>query len=104
MNHVRYGGLPSSDAWDYRYSNGTSSSNSINMFRLYDTSQGKVNFYILYPREGLWNIGLSKFGSENSHSEQKTLMSFSIKSCPDRCSGHGRCVLREDLSERTYYR
>lgn len=56
--YVRFGGLPSLNVWDYSYLNQRSNCNSSSMFKLYLTSQETINLYILYPKTGLWTIGL----------------------------------------------
>ncbi|GMY34039.1 Transmembrane protein like [Fagus crenata] len=88
--YVRLGGLPSLDMWDYRNLDQTSNKNNSNsMFKLYDTSQERINLYILYPTEGLWTIGLRHPVAINNHSSPQTLISILSETCPNQCFGHG---------------
>ncbi|XP_038725441.1 uncharacterized protein LOC120016646 isoform X2 [Tripterygium wilfordii] len=96
--YVRYGGLPSLDMWDYRYSNFTANGNNDSMFKLYDITQERINFYILYPREGPWTIGLRHLVSNLNLSNTQTTMSVSIEICPNQCSGRGTCHSRTDAT------
>lgn len=99
--YSKYGGLASSDSWDY-YANSTSSSNGSAILTLDDSSERKINFYILYAREGLWCFGLKH--PPATHHKQLTTMSISIVGCPKHCSSHGRCHYTMDESGLSFYR
>ena len=102
--YVRLGGLPSLDMWDYRYLDQTSNKNNSNsMFKLYDTSQERINLYILYPT-GLWTIGLRHPVAINNHLSPQTLISILSETCPSQCFGHGSCFYGEEVTESMYYR
>ncbi|XP_057977533.1 uncharacterized protein LOC131164404 isoform X2 [Malania oleifera] len=100
---ARFGGLPSLNMWDYAYSNQTGYSNSDSMFKLYDSSEGKINFYIFYAREGPWSIGIRHPIYMGSPSSIRTIMSVSIESCPYQCSDHGKCQYHKDASGLSGY-
>lgn len=99
--YAKYGGLASIDSWDY-YVNSTSSSNGLKMLALNDSSEGKINFYILYAREGLWSFGLRHPSFVDY--KQRTTMLISLEGCPKRCSSHGQCHYAVDESGLTFYR
>ncbi|KAF8379550.1 hypothetical protein HHK36_028990 [Tetracentron sinense] len=101
--YARFGGLPSLDTWDYYYANRTSTSNGSMFFKLYDSSEGRVNFYVLYAREGTWGLGLRHSVSSGNHSKHQTTMSISIERCPKRCSDQGTCQSAVDASGLTLY-
>ncbi|KAK6935415.1 NGX6/PGAP6/MYMK [Dillenia turbinata] len=96
--YARFGGLPSLNSWDYYYSNQTSSSNNDFMFKFYTQQETQVDLYIFYAREGTWGIGL-----RHKASPPDTTMSVSIKTCPNECSGHGKCNSDYDGSHLTIY-
>ncbi|KAL5727302.1 hypothetical protein ACHQM5_000513 [Ranunculus cassubicifolius] len=99
--YCRFGGLPSLDTWDYYYANKTSSSDGSIFFKLYDSSENTVNFYILYAKEGTWSFGLRHpTGISN---ERHTTMSISSERCPHGCSSHGACQSALDASGLTLY-
>lgn len=104
--YVRFGGLPSLDVRDYYYANHTSSSASHSMFfSLYNSSQEKVDFYILYAREGTWSFGLRQLNDSTAAAKvPPTLISLSLERCPKRCSSHGQCRYAFDASGLTSYR
>ncbi|XP_059658383.1 uncharacterized protein LOC132304660 [Cornus florida] len=89
--YARFGGLPSLYNWDYYYSSKTSNSNNGSMFKLYDSNERRVDFYILYAREGTWNFGLRHPIHIGAPLNPRTTMHISIENCPNRCSGHGTC-------------
>ncbi|XWS46122.1 hypothetical protein CRYUN_Cryun14cG0036500 [Craigia yunnanensis] len=101
--YARNGGLASLDNWDYYYVNKTSSSRGSNFFVLYNSSEEKVDFYILYVREGIWNIALRHLNSTGGTSDGQTTMSISLERCPKRCSYHGDCKFALDASGLTSY-
>uniref|UniRef100_A0A5B7BQZ2 EGF-like domain-containing protein n=1 Tax=Davidia involucrata TaxID=16924 RepID=A0A5B7BQZ2_DAVIN len=101
--YARYGGLPSLDSWDYFYANTTSSSNGSMFFKLYDSSEETVSFYILYARGGTWSFGLRHLNPADSASKAQTTMSISLERCPRRCSSHGTCQSVVDASGLTLY-
>ncbi|OMP00377.1 hypothetical protein COLO4_12736 [Corchorus olitorius] len=100
--YARNGGLPSVDNWDYYYVNKTSSSHG-SFFVLYNSIEEKVDFYILYVKEGIWNIGLRHLYSPSGTSDGQTTMSVSLERCPKRCSYHGECKSALDASGLTSY-
>uniref|UniRef100_A0A7N0V9U2 EGF-like domain-containing protein n=1 Tax=Kalanchoe fedtschenkoi TaxID=63787 RepID=A0A7N0V9U2_KALFE len=101
--YSRYGGLASSQSWDYFYSNSTSNSDGATYYKLYNSSQVLVRFYILYAREGTWTFGLKNLTQTTSTSQSTTRMSISLDSCPSRCSNHGRCRSAIDSSGLTLF-
>lgn len=105
--YIRYGGLPSLENWDYFYSNTTSNSNGSSMsFKLYDSSDDFISFYILYARTGTWSVGIkhSNFSSDELAEEGETTMSISLERCPRGCfSPHGSCKQAVDASGLSLY-
>ncbi len=102
--YARFGGLPSIDSWDYYYANSTRSSDGSMFFMLSNSSKEKIDFYILYVREGIWGFGLRHLNTSSSASKDQTIMSVSLERCPKRCSSHGECRLAFDASGLTSYR
>lgn len=102
--YTRFGGLPSLNNWDYYYANTTRSSDGSMFFKLYNSSREKVDFYILYAREGTWGFGLRYLNISGSASKDQTIMSVSLERCPKRCSSHGECRVSFDASGLTSYR
>ncbi|CAK9156746.1 unnamed protein product [Ilex paraguariensis] len=100
---AKYGGLPSLDTWDYFYANMTSSSNGSMFFKLYDSSEKTVSFYILYVRGGTWSFGLRQLNPASTASASQTTMSISLERCPRRCSSHGTCQSVVDASGLALY-
>ncbi|KAJ1378644.1 hypothetical protein SESBI_47621 [Sesbania bispinosa] len=100
--YARFGGLPSVDSWDYYYVNKTRRSDPSMFFMLYDSSDDKVNFYIMYAREGAWGFGLRHLNTSSS-AKGPTIMSLSLERCPKRCSSHGDCKFSFDASGLTSY-
>lgn len=101
--YARNGGLPSLVNWDYYYINKTSNSHGSTFFVLYNSSEEKVDFYVLYVREGTWNIALRHLNSTGGTSNGQTTMSISLERCPKRCSYHGDCRSALDASGLTSY-
>lgn len=101
--YTRFGGLPSLTSWDYYYANRTSNSVGSMFFNLYNSSEDKVDFYILYVREGTWGFGLKHLDATSSASKVQTTMSLSLERCPRRCSSHGKCENVLDASGLTSY-
>lgn len=102
--YARFGGWPSLDSWDYYYANKTRNSDGSMFFKLYNSSEDKVDFYILYIREGTWTFGLRYLNASAAGSRDQTTMSVSLERCPKRCSLHGECKLALDASGLTSYR
>lgn len=102
--YARFGGLPSLDSWDYYYANSTRSSDGSMFFMLYNSSKEKVDFYLLYVREGTWGFGLRHLNATSSAAKDQTIMSVSLERCPKRCSSHGECRIAFDASGLTSYR
>uniref|UniRef100_A0A1J3JQ93 Transmembrane protein 8B n=1 Tax=Noccaea caerulescens TaxID=107243 RepID=A0A1J3JQ93_NOCCA len=103
--YLRFGGLPTVDDRDYYYVNRTSASRSM-FFSLYNSSQEKVDFYILYAREGTWSLGLRQLNDSTAPAPFRglpTLVSLSLERCPRRCSSHGNCRYAFDASGLTSY-
>lgn len=98
--YARYGGLPSLAIWDY-YFNGTSSTNGSMSLVFNDSSQGRMNFYILYVKEGTWSFGLRNLVL--GPSKDRTTMSVALEGCPRRCSDQGTCHSATDGSGLTFY-
>ncbi|XP_058084278.1 uncharacterized protein LOC131231917 isoform X3 [Magnolia sinica] len=98
--YARFGGIPSLGTWDY-YFNGTSSSNGSMFLALNDSSEGRVNFYILYAKEGTWTFGLRHL--IDSRVKDHITMSFGLEGCPRRCSSQGTCHFPADESGLTFY-
>ncbi|XP_022757409.1 uncharacterized protein LOC111304758 isoform X2 [Durio zibethinus] len=101
--YARNGASPSLVNWDYYYVNKTSSSHGSMFFVVYNSSEEKVDFYILYVREGIWSIALRHLNSTGSTSDGQTTMSISLERCPKRCSYHGDCKSALDASGLTSY-
>ncbi|XP_061361226.1 uncharacterized protein LOC133305107 [Gastrolobium bilobum] len=101
--YARFGGLPSLDSWDYYYANKTRRSDPSTFFMLYDSSDDKVNFYIMYAREGTWGFGLRHLNTSSDSVTGLTIMSLSLERCPKRCSSHGDCKFSFDASGLTSY-
>lgn len=101
--YARFGGMPSLDSWDYYFANRTNSSAGSTFFMLYNSSDEKIDFYILYVREGTWSFGLRHLNS-TSISKDETVMSVSLERCPKRCSSHGECRYAFDASGLTSFR
>ncbi|CAL1375286.1 unnamed protein product [Linum trigynum] len=105
--YVRYSGLPSVDLWDYCYRNhkAEGKNNSI-MFKVYEAAnEGRISFYLLYPKEGDWIVGLrhKHVGSNNySDYDQTSEVFVSIESCPNQCSGYGTCLDKMDASGQDF--
>ncbi|XP_065859655.1 uncharacterized protein [Euphorbia lathyris] len=99
--YARVGGFPSLDNWDYYYANKTRSSDGSPFFKLYDSSEGKVDFYILYSQEGTWTFGLRHLNTINRTSND--IMSVSVERCPRKCSSHGDCKVALDATGLTSY-
>lgn len=102
--YARYGGFPSLGSWDYYYLNNTRSSNGSMFFKVYDSTEKSISFYILYIREGTWCFGLRHLTSVNNGSLDPTTMSISLERCPRKCSFHGTCQSLLDTSGLTLYR
>lgn len=102
--YARFGGLPSIDIWDYFYANSTRSSDGSMFFMMNNSSKEKVDFYILYAREGIWGFGLRHLNTSSSASKDVIIMSISLERCPKSCSSHGDCKLGFDASGLTSYR
>ena len=77
--YARVGGFPSIDNSDYYYANITSSSAGSPFFLLYNSSEDKVDFYILYVQEGFWTFGLRYLNFTNSNSNNQTIMSVLVE-------------------------
>ncbi|KAJ8900609.1 hypothetical protein K2173_025386 [Erythroxylum novogranatense] len=101
--YARFGGMPSINNWDYYYAYKNRSSDGSMFFMLYDSSEQKVDFYILYVKEGTWAFGLRSLSASNSSSLGQTIMSISVERCPKRCSSHGECKVALDASGLTSY-
>ncbi|GAY51476.1 hypothetical protein CUMW_134460, partial [Citrus unshiu] len=97
--YAKSGGLPSLQSWDYYYANRTNNSVGSMFFKLYNSSEEKVDFYILYVREGTWGFGIRHVNTSKS----ETVMSVSLERCPKRCSSHGQCRNAFDASGLTLY-
>ncbi|XP_020261416.1 uncharacterized protein LOC109837535 isoform X2 [Asparagus officinalis] len=98
--YSKHSGLASSDYWDY-YVNSRSSINGSTILALNDSSERKINFYILYPKEGLWSFAVKH--PPLTHHKQQTTMSINIVGCPKHCSSHGQCHYAVDESGGTFY-
>lgn len=101
--YARFSALPSVDNWNYYYSNKTSNSCGNMFFAVYNSSEEKVDFYILYISEGTWNLGLRHPLSSSKPSDSQTTMSVSLERCPKRCSSHGDCKSAFDASGLTLF-
>lgn len=103
--YAKYGGLSSPDSWDYFYVNATSSSNGSMFFKLYDSTEEAINFYILYIKGGIWSFAVRNPGPPKTFSGSETTMSISFERCPKGCySPHGTCQNAMDASGLTLYR
>ncbi|KAG8391856.1 hypothetical protein BUALT_Bualt01G0230500 [Buddleja alternifolia] len=99
--YARYGGLPSLTNWDYFYANSTSNSKGSMFFKLYDSNEEKINFYIVYVRGGTWSLGLRRINPTNSSGQ--TSVSLSLERCPQKCFSHGSCQSILDTSGLALY-
>lgn len=95
--YARYGGLPSLKDWDYFYANPTNNSNGSMFFKLYDSDDDKISFYMLFVRGGTWSFGLRRLSSPSGSASQ-TIISLSLERCPRKCSSHGTCQSVLDTS------
>ncbi|XP_073028873.1 uncharacterized protein [Primulina eburnea] len=100
--YARYGGLPSLKDWDYFYANSTNNSNGSMFFKLYDSDDDKISFYMLLVRGGTWSFGLRRLSSPYGSASQ-TIISLSLERCPRKCSSHGTCQSVLDTSGLTLY-
>ncbi|GJW56380.1 transmembrane protein-related protein [Tanacetum coccineum] len=100
--YVSYGGLPLEDKWDYFYANSTSNSNGSMFFKLYDSDEKTIGFYIVYAKGGTWSFGIKHLTSTNT-SQSQTTMSISVERCPRKCSSHGTCQNVVDMSGLSIY-
>lgn len=102
--YVKYGGLPSLASWDYYYANTMNNSNRSKSFKLYDSGDKLVSFYILYARSGTWSVGIRHSNLSDGSSKGQTTMSISLERCPKRCSSpHGSCETAMDASGLSLY-
>ncbi|GAA0145274.1 cell adhesion molecule [Lithospermum erythrorhizon] len=101
--YAKYGGLPTLNSWDYFYANRTSSSMGSMFFKLYDSNEKSLSFYILYARGGIWSFGLRHTNPSSNTSVSQTTMSISLERCPKKCSSHGSCQSAVDASGLTLY-
>lgn len=102
--YARFGGCPSLDSWDYYYANKTRNSDGSMFFKLYNSSEEKLDFYLLSIREGTWGFGLRQRNDTKIASKDRTTMSISLDRCPKRCSSHGECKFSLDASGLALYR
>ena len=105
--YARFGGYPSLDSWDYYFANKTGNSDGSMFFKLYNSSEEKVDLYILSIKEGTWCFGIRHTnGSDiaSRDSSHQTIMSISLERCPKRCSSHGQCKFALDASGLALYR
>ncbi|KAI3681788.1 hypothetical protein L6452_36593 [Arctium lappa] len=100
--YALYGGLPFEDKWDYFYVNSTSNSNGSMFFKLYDSDEKTVGFYIVYARGGTWSFGIKHLTSSRQ-SQSQTTMSISVERCPRSCSSHGTCQNVVEMSGLSLY-
>ncbi|CAJ1950171.1 unnamed protein product [Sphenostylis stenocarpa] len=101
--YARFGGLPSRDNWDYYYANRTRKSEQSMFFMLYDSSDDKIDFYIIYAREGTWGLGLRHLYTSSDSMKAQTVMSISLEGCPKQCSSNGDCKYSFDASGLTSF-
>ncbi|GMN44976.1 hypothetical protein TIFTF001_014167 [Ficus carica] len=101
--YARFGGCPSLDSWDYYYANKTRNSDGSMFFKLYNSSEEKLDFYLLSIREGTWGFGLRQRNDTKIASKDQTTMSISLDRCPKRCSSHGECKFALDASGLALY-
>lgn len=97
--YAKYSGIPSMDSWDY-HANCTSSSNGSTIMALFDSRERKINFYILYAKEGIWCLGL-KHSSPDQH--KRLTMSINLEGCPKKCSSNGQCHYSTDESGSSFF-
>ncbi|KAL8229767.1 hypothetical protein R6Q57_014667 [Mikania cordata] len=102
--YASFGGLPSEDKWDYFYANSARNSNGSMFFKLYDSDEKTISFYIVYVRGGTWSFGVKHSTPVNAtESQSHTIMSILIERCPRRCSSHGSCQNIVDMSGLSLY-
>lgn len=102
--YAKFGGLPSIDSWDYYYANKSRRSDQSKFYMLYESRDDKVDFYLIYAREGTWGFGLRHLNISSASLKGQTIMSLSLERCPNRCSSHGSCKFSFDSSGLTSYR
>lgn len=103
--YARHGGCPSADSWDYYYVNDTHSSAGSMFFKVYNSSEERVDFDILSIKEGTWGFGLRVLNGSKIASQDPTVMSISLERCPKGCSHpHGECKLALDTTGLALYR
>ncbi|KAK9076395.1 hypothetical protein SSX86_004729 [Deinandra increscens subsp. villosa] len=100
--YALYGGLPLEDKWDYFYANSTSNSDGSMFFKLYDSYEKNIGFYIIYARGGTWGFGI-KHLTPSHQSQSQTTMAISLERCPRRCSSHGTCQNVVEMSGLSIY-
>lgn len=98
--YIRYGGASSVDNWDF-YVNSTSNSNGSMLVTSSDSSKGRIEFYLLYVREGKWSFGVRHSTDVGEH---QSSMSISLDGCPKHCSSNGKCHYSVDESKLTFFR
>ncbi|KAL8138493.1 hypothetical protein V2J09_004494, partial [Rumex salicifolius] len=102
--YARFGGLPSHDIWDYFYVSKSNNSDGSMFFMANNSSKEVVDFYILFIREGTWNLGIKQSDSSNRVSSDETEMFISLERCPNKCSSpHGSCTNFMDESGLAVY-
>lgn len=101
--YVLYGGLPFEDKWDYFYANSTSNSNGSMFFKLYNSNEKTIGFYVVYARGGTWGFGIKHLTSSRQ-SQSQTNMAISVERCPRTCSSHGTCQNVVEMSGLSLYR
>ncbi|KAL0920509.1 hypothetical protein M5K25_009649 [Dendrobium thyrsiflorum] len=97
--YTRYGGAVSIDNWDF-YVNSTSNSNGSMLVTSNDLSKGRIEFYLLYVREGIWSIGVRHATDVGEH---QSFMSISLDGCSKHCSSNGQCHYSVDESGLTFF-
>ncbi|XP_020581043.1 uncharacterized protein LOC110025101 [Phalaenopsis equestris] len=97
--YTRYGGASSIDNWDF-YVNSTSNSNGSMLVTSNDSSKGRIEFYLLYVREGIWSFGVRHPTDVGKH---QSSISISLDGCPKHCSSSGQCHYSVEESGLTFF-
>lgn len=95
------GGFPSLSDWDYYMNRSMSRSNDSMILMVDEYNEKTIDFYIVYPMEGTWSLGVKSNPLSKNHLEFQSRLSISTEKCPRGCSSHGSCITASDISGST---